>query len=77
MLQNARLIAFTVSELLRKNQQEVGFSPSPPRLELKTENVIMPPPDLINLNRAFHQLLKTGYFEVHFIKKILHQNKIG
>ena len=39
MLQNARITAFTVSELLRGNQQgEGGDYPSPPpRLGLKSE----------------------------------------
>ena len=36
MLQNARVAAFTVSELLRENQQGGKINPSPPaRLGLK------------------------------------------
>ena len=35
MLQNARVTAFMVSELLRENQQEGGVKLTPPRLELK------------------------------------------
>ena len=40
MLQHARVTAFTVSELLRENQQGVKLPPSPPqthtlRLELR------------------------------------------
>ena len=37
MLQNARVIAFTISELLKENQQGVKLSPSPsPRLGLRS-----------------------------------------
>ena len=37
MLQNARVTAFTISELLRENQQEKVKLPLPPRLELEVE----------------------------------------
>ena len=46
----------------------VGFTPPPPRLELKTKKVIMLLSDVINLNTAFPQLVKS-YFEGFFIKK--------
>ena len=35
MLQNIRVTAFTVSELLRKNQQWWGKTTPPPRLKFK------------------------------------------
>ena len=35
MLQNARVTAFTVSELLREKKQEVKLPPPPPSLELR------------------------------------------
>ena len=34
------------------------ITPPPPRLGLKTKKVITPLSDVINLNRAFHQLVK-------------------
>ena len=46
MLQNARVTAFTVTEL-RENQQEDGggdnFTPNPPRLGLKGGNLGLKP----------------------------------
>ena len=57
MLQNARVTAFTFSELLGENQWG-KITPPPPRLGLKTKKVITPLSDVINLNRPFHQLVK-------------------
>ena len=37
MLQNARVTAFTVSELLKENQQGVKLPPPPPRLGLRNK----------------------------------------
>ena len=37
MLQNARVTAFTVSELLSENQQGVKLPPAPPRLGLRQD----------------------------------------
>ena len=52
MLQNARVIAFTVSELLRENQQGVKLPPPlhPPRLGLR------------DIQRSMSMLLHTRFY---------------
>ena len=39
-LRNSRVTVLTVFELLRENQQEVNFTPSPPRLGLSTRRIL-------------------------------------
>ena len=53
MLQNIRVIAFTVSELLRENQQRMGggegggLRPSPTQIKVKILRIVFRPKKLI------------------------------
>ena len=67
MLQNAKVTAFTVSELLRENQQRGGkIPPSPPRLGLKKHEAVTDNRSvMIYVNEIENRInfkIKTGYY---------------